>query len=144
MNRHPATALRVWGLAVQLVLLVTASSAAARKPTEVGPATEKRFPPLVVPDGFSSTLFACDPLVEYPSVISIGPRPGTLLVAHDYVTGLGVKIVRRDEVRLIADTVTCSVSVDTPGPQPMQAPQPGGIIVTPAFSKASRYPWSLA
>ena len=99
-------------LALQLALLrATPGEAAqqpalkpAEKPAQVGPATEKRFPPLVVPDGFVSTLFACDPLVEYPSVISIGPRPGTLLVAHDYVTGLGVKIVRRDEVRLIADT----------------------------------------
>ena len=85
-------------------MLVPSSGGADEKPTEVGPATEKRFPPLVVPDGFSSTLFACDPLVECPSVISIGPRRGMLLVAHDYVTGLGVKIVRRDEVRLIADT----------------------------------------
>ncbi|MBO10138.1 MAG: hypothetical protein CMJ68_05190 [Planctomycetaceae bacterium] len=70
----------------------------------VGPETEKRFPPLQVPEGFQATLFACDPLVEYPSVISLGPRPGTLLVAHDYMTGLGVKIERRDEVRLIADS----------------------------------------
>lgn len=70
----------------------------------VGPETEKRFPSLVVPDGFSATLYACDPLIEYPSVIAIGPRPGTLFVAHDYMTGLGVEIVRRDEVRLIEDT----------------------------------------
>ena len=39
----------------------------------VGPETEKRFPPLKVPDGFRATLVACDPLVEYPSVIAIGP-----------------------------------------------------------------------
>lgn len=70
----------------------------------VGPSTEQRFPPLVVPDGFRATLFACDPLVEYPSVIAIGPRPGWLFVAHDYMTGLGLEIVRRDEVRLLADT----------------------------------------
>ena len=70
----------------------------------VGPQTEERFPPLVVPDGFKATLFACDPLVEYPSVIALGPREQTLFVAHDYVTGLGVEIVRRDEVRLIEDT----------------------------------------
>ena len=69
-----------------------------------GPETELRFPPLVVPEGFQATLFACDPLVEYPSVIAIGPRPGTLFVAHDYLTGLGVEIVRHDEVRLLADT----------------------------------------
>src|SRR5262245_36919079 len=69
-----------------------------------GPATEKRFPPLVVPAGFKPTLFACDPLVEYPSVIALGPRSGTLFVAHDYVTGLGYDIVRRDEIRLLADS----------------------------------------
>ncbi len=27
-----------------------------------GPETEKRFPPLVVPDGLKATLFACDPI----------------------------------------------------------------------------------
>lgn len=68
-----------------------------------GPETEKRFPPLIVPDGFRATLFACDPLVEYPSVIALGPEPATLFVAHDYVTGLGVEIVRRDEIRLLRD-----------------------------------------
>ena len=68
-----------------------------------GPETEKRFPPLAVPDGFRATLFACDPLIEYPSAIAPGPRVGSLLVAHDYLTGLGVEIVRRDEVRLIED-----------------------------------------
>ena len=69
-----------------------------------GPKTEKRFPPLAVPDGFRTTLFACDPLIEYPSVIALGPRAGSLFVAHDYMTGLGVEIVRRDEVRLIEDS----------------------------------------
>ena len=39
-----------------------------------GPQTEKRFPPLQVGEGFRATLFACDPLVEYPSVIALGPR----------------------------------------------------------------------
>jgi putative membrane-bound dehydrogenase-like protein len=81
--------------------LPTESSAA---PEATGPKTEQRFPPLVVPEGFKSTLFACDPLVEYPSVIALGPRAGTLYVAYDYMTGLGIEIVRRDEVRLIADT----------------------------------------
>ncbi len=105
MNRQSLLAPpAISGLALLLVMLVSASSDAADKPPAVGPETEKRFPPLVIPDGFVSTLFACDPLVEYPSVISIGPRLGTLLVAHDYVTGLGIKIIRRDEVRLIADT----------------------------------------
>lgn len=71
---------------------------------QTGPETEKRFPPLVVPAGFKATLFACDPLVEYPSVIALGPRPKSLFVAHDYVTGLGIDIVRRDEIRLLEDT----------------------------------------
>src|SRR5207253_11287941 len=70
----------------------------------VGPATEKRFPPLKVPPGFKATLFACDPLTEYPSAIALGPRPGTLFVAADFMTGLGAEIVRRDEIRLIEDT----------------------------------------
>ncbi len=42
-------------------------------------AAEDRFPPLVVPEGFKATLFACDPLVEYPSVIALGPQPGHCL-----------------------------------------------------------------
>src|SRR6516162_4531954 len=69
-----------------------------------GPQTEKRFPPLKVPPGFKATLFACDPLIEYPSVISVGPRPGAIFVAVDYMTGLGTEIVRRDEIRLVEDT----------------------------------------
>jgi putative membrane-bound dehydrogenase-like protein len=71
---------------------------------KAGPATEKRFPPLKVPPGFKATLFACDPLIEYPSVIAIGPKPGSLFVAIDYMTGLGTEIVRRSEIRLIEDT----------------------------------------
>src|SRR5882724_2060140 len=69
-----------------------------------GPETEKRFPPLKVPAGFKATLFACDPLIEYPSAISVGPRPGAIFVAVDYMTGLGTEIVRRDEIRLVEDT----------------------------------------
>src|SRR5207302_4961806 len=69
-----------------------------------GPQTEKRFPALKVPPGFKATLFACDPLVEYPSAIALGPRPGSLFVAADYLTGLGTDIVRRNEIRLVADT----------------------------------------
>ena len=97
----------VGGLIVAFGLFVCMPStniAADDVATLVGPATEKRFPPLTVPKGFRATLFACDPLVEYPSVIAIGPKQGTLYVAYDYVTGLGVEIVRRDEVRLISDT----------------------------------------
>src|SRR6516162_7952134 len=74
------------------------------EPARSGPATEKRFPPLQVPTGFKVTLFACDPLIEYPSVIAAGPRSGALFVAVDYMTGLGVEIVRRDEIRLVEDT----------------------------------------
>jgi putative membrane-bound dehydrogenase-like protein len=80
-----------------------ASEHADEKPL-TGSAAEKRFPPLQLPPGFRATLFACDPLIEYPSVIAIGPRAGSLFVAADYMTGLGTEIVRRDEVRLIEDT----------------------------------------
>ena len=73
-------------------------------PPRTGPQAEKRFPPLKVPAGFKATLFACDPLIEYPSAIAAGPRPGALFVAIDYLTGLGTDIVRRDEVRLVEDT----------------------------------------
>ena len=83
---------------------VAADNPAAPDTVLVGPETETRFPPLSIPGGFQATLFACDPLVEYPSVIALGPRAGTLFVAHDYMTGLGFDIVRRDEVRLIEDT----------------------------------------
>jgi putative membrane-bound dehydrogenase-like protein len=76
----------------------------AADPPRTGPQTEKRFPPLKVPAGFKATLFACDPLIEYPSVISIGPRPGAIFVGIDYMTGLGTDIVRRSEVRLVEDT----------------------------------------
>src|SRR6478609_131732 len=76
----------------------------AGPPAQTGPLTEKRFPPLKLPAGFKATLFACDPLIEYPSVISIGPRPGAIFVAYDYMTGLGIDHVRRDEVRLVEDT----------------------------------------
>src|SRR5687767_15974873 len=76
----------------------------ANEPPVTGPTTEKRFPPLKVPAGFKATLFACDPLVEYPSVISAGPRPGAIFVAVDYMTGPGMDITRRSEVRLVEDT----------------------------------------
>src|SRR5205085_10573100 len=92
-----------WLIACGLAALAGVPSAGA-EPAKTGPETEKRFPPLKVPAGFKATLFACDPLVEYPSVIARGPRPGTLFVAADYMTGLGTDIVRRDEVRLIEDT----------------------------------------
>jgi putative membrane-bound dehydrogenase-like protein len=69
-----------------------------------GPATEKRFPPLRVPPGFKATLFACDPLIEYPSVISIGPRPRAIFVAVDYMTGLVRDGKVKSEIRLVEDT----------------------------------------
>src|SRR5262245_21696338 len=87
-----------WGfLAVPLL-------GAAEKPTRTGPETEKRFPLLKVPAEFTATLFACDPLIEYPSAIALGPRTGSLFVVADFMTGLGTEIVRRDEIRLIEDT----------------------------------------
>src|SRR5215471_17661318 len=83
--------------------LLFAASAGDDKAAQTGPATEKRFPPLKVPSGFKATLFACDPLIEYPSVIAAGPRTGAVFVAIDYMTGLGTEIVRRSEVRLVED-----------------------------------------
>jgi putative membrane-bound dehydrogenase-like protein len=85
-------------------LSVFAVPAAPQEPARTGPETEKRFPPLQVPAQFKATLFACDPLIEYPSVLALGPRSNSIFLAHDYMTGLGEKIVRRDEVRLVEDT----------------------------------------
>ena len=86
------------------VVFFAAILGTAQEPARTGPQTEKRFPPLKVPPGFKATLFACDPLIEYPSVIAAGPKATSLFVAIDYVTGLGEEIVRRDEIRLIEDT----------------------------------------
>jgi putative membrane-bound dehydrogenase-like protein len=94
-----------WAVLALVCFLACLSPADDKKaPPKTGPATEKRFPPLKLPPGFTATLFACDPLIEYPSVIAAGPRPGTLFVAVDFMTGLGTEIVRRDEIRLIEDT----------------------------------------
>jgi putative membrane-bound dehydrogenase-like protein len=76
----------------------------AAEPPQTGPTTEKRFPPLKVPPGFKATLFACDPLIEYPSVIAAGPKPGSIFVAYDYMTGLGTDGVRKSDIRLVSDT----------------------------------------
>src|SRR5262245_61556379 len=89
-------ALLIVGLAPRL--------ASGDDPPRTGPATEARFPPLKVPAGFEATLFACDPLVEYPSAIAAGPQAGAVFVAIDYVAGLGSPITRRSEVRLVEDT----------------------------------------
>src|SRR5688572_6491873 len=79
--------LRRWFLPLMaLVFRMVALCLFAAEPPLTAPATEKRFPPLKVPAGFAATLFACDPLIEYPSVIALGPRPGTVFVAHDYMT----------------------------------------------------------
>jgi hypothetical protein len=78
-------------------------SAIASAPPRTGPETEKRFPRLKVPSGLKATLSACDPLIAYPSAVALGPRPGSIRVAVDYLTGLGEEIVRRDEIRLIED-----------------------------------------
>ncbi len=83
-------------------LLWSASPAAE---PQTGPETERRFPPLKVPEGFKATLFACDPLIEYPSSIALGPRANTMFVAVDYMTGLGTTdIIQRDEIRLVEDS----------------------------------------
>ncbi len=84
------------------LLLLAGGSPSGREPAPAAKG-EKRFPPLQVPAGFKATLFACDPLIEYPSAICPGPRPRSLFVAVDYMTGLGAGIERRDEVRLVED-----------------------------------------
>ena len=95
---------RLRSLSLFIALTALAAGESRGEQPAVGPETEKQFPALVVPPGFKATLFACDPLVEYPSVIALGPRPGSVFVAHDYMTGLGTEIVRRDEIRLLEDT----------------------------------------
>ena len=91
------------GIAVACALALPFAYVHGEQPP-TGAAAEKRFPPLNVPVGFKTTLFACDPFIEYPSAIALGPRPGTLFVAIDFMTGLGTTIVRRDEIRLLEDT----------------------------------------
>ena len=93
-----------WLAGTCALVLCAASALRSGQAPETGPATEKRFPPLKIPAGFKATLFACDPLIEYPSVISVGPRPGAIFVAIDTMTGLGLDQVRRDEIRLVEDT----------------------------------------
>src|SRR5262245_14808019 len=87
-----------------VAVLAGRSVVVADEPPMTGPQTESRFPPLNVPPGFKATLFACDPLIEYPTVIAAGPRPDVIFVAIDYMTGLGTEIVRRSEVRRVEDT----------------------------------------
>src|SRR5436309_2172587 len=98
------TTRRLFLLVIVVAVLLSGRRLQGEDPPRTGPQTEKRFPPLKVPAGFKATLFACDPLIEYPSVLAAGPRPGAVFVAVDYMTGLGTEIVRRDEVRLVEDT----------------------------------------
>src|SRR5438067_1236211 len=94
---------RATALALLLMTWPLMAPRAGDDPPRTGPESEKRFPPLKVPPGFKATLFACDPMVEYPSAVAAGPRAGAVFVAVDYVSGLGAEIVRRDEVRLVED-----------------------------------------
>ncbi len=100
----PMAPIRILCRAATLLLVAVPLRAPADGAPRTGPETEKRFPPLQVPSGFKATLFACDPLVEYPSVLAAGPRPGAIFVAADYMTGLGFEIIRHDEIRLVEDT----------------------------------------
>src|SRR5207244_10232510 len=97
---------RTFGNCVCVLVVLTCMDAApiAAEEPQTGPTTESRFPPLIVPPGFTATLFACDPLIEYPSAVALGPRARSVFVAHDYMTGLGTEITRRDEIRLVEDT----------------------------------------
>src|SRR5262245_41717079 len=88
-TRMNSTWARLMGVVVWWVGSLTALGS---EPPRTGPETEARFPPLKVPAGLKATLFACDPLVAYPSAIALGPRPGSILVAVDYLCGLGEKI----------------------------------------------------
>src|SRR5689334_3522266 len=91
-------------IAVCILTMASFLVIGAGQPPTTGPATEKRFPPLKLPPGFKATLFACDPLIEYPSVIAAGPKPGALFVAIDYMTGLGTDGKVKSEIRLIEDS----------------------------------------
>src|ERR1700730_3006367 len=104
MNRRRCCVLVVALLLGRPCVTLCAAEEPTNAPPKTGPTTEKRFPPLKVPDGFKATLFACDPLIEYPSVIAVGPRPGSFFVTICCMSGLGMKIVRRSEIRLIEDT----------------------------------------
>lgn len=91
-------------LLVLLSHLASVAASAQKESPTTGPESEQRFPPLKIPAGFKATLFACDPLIEYPSAIALGPRPASVFAAIDYMTGLGTEIIRRDEIRIVEDT----------------------------------------
>ena len=48
------------------------------------------------------------------------------------------------KLRLIAETVTCSGVIETPGPAPIHAPHPGSISLTPTRPNNSCQPLSTA
>src|SRR5262245_39363694 len=87
-----------------LAVVFLALPLAGQQTPKTGPETEKRFPPLKVPQGFKATLFACDPLIEYPSVIAAGPKVNQIFQAQDYYAGQGNQTTRKSEVRLLEDT----------------------------------------
>src|SRR5262245_29522849 len=93
VSRHPMLRSRVLLATLSFRLAPACLLALAAGPALPGADSERRFPPLKLPDVFRATLFACDPLIEYPSVLALGPRPGSILLAHDYMTGLGTEIV---------------------------------------------------
>jgi putative membrane-bound dehydrogenase-like protein len=96
--------LRLFLLGACTTALLAAVSIHCDEAPPTGPQTEKRFPPLKVPPSFKATLFACDPLIKYPSAICAGPRTGSLFVAIDTMTGDGNEMLHPDEIRLVEDT----------------------------------------
>jgi len=74
-SRHETSCPRAPWCGLSLALLLGCLCLAAQKPPRTGPATERRLPALKVPPGFRATLFACDPLIEYPSATRAGAAP---------------------------------------------------------------------
>src|SRR3954470_16199410 len=94
--------LRRLALLAGCVAFVAFLPPAGGDPPRTGPATEKRFPPLKLPPGFKATLFACDPLIEYPSVLASAGRG--VYVAVDYMAGLAPDVSKKSEIRILEDT----------------------------------------
>src|SRR5438046_14192 len=123
MNRSPGgaamrhTRIRVTFLAACGLLLLPGLTQSADERPMTRPQTEKRFPPLKVPAGFKATLFASDPLVEYPSVIASGPRPLPLA---------GVPSLHRDpfDGLLIAQAIQHGLTLTTVDPDVIAYPVP--------------------
>ena len=72
----PTKSSRAFALTLLLAMWALLPLRAGDEPPRTGPGSETRFPPLKIPPGFKATLFACDPMVEYPSAIAAGPRAG--------------------------------------------------------------------